>query len=141
MAVSSLPEGLVDDDVHIGFWTNKSLKPLSSSNLTLDPDSGGLLIAFLASYIATIARNEWKITRFLIYITLSTQWGNHDGIYQQRQAILRNLPLLEDVLLELLTMAWVWQGRRKYLRILPAALMAALNFAFTILTGWLSIVQ
>jgi hypothetical protein len=92
MATNVIP-GSLDDDIYLGFWINRSFDTVRGATLTLDRTRGGLLIAFLALFVSTSGRSVWKVARCLLHFAQSSE-GSNDGLHNQRQAILRNTPLL-----------------------------------------------
>jgi len=86
--------------------------------------------------LCSSARSLWKIARFLLHAvyTLPT---TQDGIYHQRQAILRNTPLAHDTALELLRTSFVWRDRAKkvHYRVLPVASLAAIFSVVSVAAG------
>ncbi|KAF2002997.1 hypothetical protein P154DRAFT_573407 [Amniculicola lignicola CBS 123094] len=131
-----LVESSIDDDVYTGIWINRSLGNVYGATLTLDQRSGAFLIAFLALYVGTTSRYFWKLLRYLIYHSLSSPLGA-DGIYHQRQAILRNTELAHDAALELLSVAFAWRRKSNgnWKRTMPIALLAAIVSALFIVAG------
>ena len=126
----------IDEDVFQGFWVDRSPKSTHGTRLTLDRQSSGLVIAFLALFVAATARSVWKIMRFLLHATLSS-CSSQDGTYHQRQAILRNQPLARDALMDLLRLAYVWRDKvhSGQYATLPIALIACLISAASIAAG------
>jgi len=120
--------GSLDDDILIGFWINRSFSNIRGATLTLDPGRGGLLIAFLALFVGATGRGLWKITRCILHFALSSD-ASPDGIYLQRQAILRNSRLALDAAVDLTEMSLAWKRRAHApnRRVLPAALLALLT--------------
>lgn len=132
----TLPTGPIDQTIYKGFWINQSLGTVRGATLTLDLQAGGLVIAFLALFIAVTARSVWKITRFLVYANDSTL-GKQDGVYHQRQAILRNQPLALDAVIDLCRLSYAWRDRakRSQQRILPVILIASAISVVSIAAG------
>ncbi|KAH9879753.1 hypothetical protein J1614_001776 [Plenodomus biglobosus] len=135
----TLPTWSIEEDIYKGFWINQSLGTVRGATLTLDRQNGGLVIAFLSLFIAATARSFWKIIRFLIYATVSIL-GKQDGVYHQRQAILRNQSLALDAVLDLCRLSWAWRDRAKgsQQRILPVILIASAISVFSVAAGLLS---
>lgn len=123
---SGVPNWSIDEDIYIGFWINRSVGTFRGAVLTLDRQTGGLLIAFIALFVGATGRSLWKIIRFLLH-TVHTAPTTQDGIYHQRQAILRNTPLAHDSALEFILASIAWRGRAKEAGsgVLPAASLAA----------------
>jgi hypothetical protein len=136
MSTTLLPSGALDDDIYTGFWVNRTIGLLRGVTLTLDRRSGGLFIAFLALFVGATGRGVWKITRFLLHFVLSAEF-NQDGVYHQRQAILRNALLAQDAAQELLEMTFVWRTRTEAAccKIMPTALLAALVSVASVTAG------
>ena len=133
---SFLPTGSVYDEVYKGFWINRSFGSLRGATLTLDRQAGGIIIAFLALFIAAAARSLWKITRFTI-CAIESASSNQNGIYHQRQAILRNQPIALNAALDLCRLGYVWRDRARgsQQRILPAILVASIISSASIAAG------
>jgi hypothetical protein len=114
-----------DDDVYLGFWINHAYNPVIGATLTLSRRDGALLIAFLAIFVAATGRNFWKIVRYCLHIYFSSDTSS-DGIYHQRQAILRNSQFAEDAALHLINTRFAWRkrGKRVDRRLIPVALVA-----------------
>ena len=126
---SSVTHSVTNNDIYLGFWTNWSYGRIRGATLTLTNRDGGLLIAFLAVFVVVAGRSFWRITCFMIHSALSSNTAR-DGIYHQRQAILRNAESGGSGLLRLIRMNWAWRTRTRahpYLRILPLMTFAFLN--------------
>jgi hypothetical protein len=131
-----LPTWSTDEDIYKGFWINRSLGTVRGTTLTLDRQAGGLIIAFLALFIAATARSFWKITRFLVHATGSTL-SKQDGVYHQRQAVLRNQSLALDAVLGLCRLSYVWRDRANggQQQILPVILIASAISVISVAAG------
>jgi len=105
-----IPDWPVEDDVHVGFWTNASRGALRSFMLTLDQKTGGYMIAFVALFVGATARSAWKIMRYLLHGYYASARA-HDGVHHQRQAILRNTNIATDTALQLMQARYVWRNR------------------------------
>jgi hypothetical protein len=116
----------ISEDVYVGFWINRSLSAVRGATLTLDRQSGGLLIAFLALFVSTTGRSFWKIVRFILHCYLSSSSRN-DGLHHQKQAILRNARLPNDAIVDLSHASMLWRRRTAgaVRRVLPVATIAA----------------
>lgn len=90
--------------------------------LTFAPllQGGGLLIAFLALYVSYTGTHFWKISRLVFHYSFSSRYMS-DGVYHQRQAILRNSESGSEAFWALLQASVVWKKRAKklYRRTLP----------------------
>ncbi|KAK0650719.1 hypothetical protein DIS24_g6616 [Lasiodiplodia hormozganensis] len=113
--------------VHIGAWTNWSHGPILGAKLTLDRQSGGLLIAALALFIVWVGTSFWRICCFTFHQVYSSDTAK-DGLYHQRQAILRNSGSAWRGLTNLLQAGWAWRRNPKLsvCHTLPMVICAAL---------------
>lgn len=120
-----LPTSTIDDDIYTGIWINHSRGDFRGARLTLSREAGGLVIAFLALFIAVTARGVWKLARYLLFVTGSSSI-EQEGTYHQRQAVLRNGSLAFDALWDLLRLGYSWRGRASKItrRLLPSILLA-----------------
>jgi hypothetical protein len=112
-------------DVYTGLWVNRSYGLLHGATLTLDRQKGAFLIAFLALYVSTAGKSFWKLVRFSLHHAYSST-ELPDGVYHQRQAILRNREYAPDAAWELLLASLAWRHRavNGQRRLLPLALLA-----------------
>lgn len=120
--------------VHVGTWTNWSRGAILGATLTVNRQNGGLIIAILAFFITLVGTSFWRICCLVFHRMHSTS-KPRDGLYNQRQAILRNSASAGSGLTSLLQMAWAWRRntRLSFCRTLPLILFAALcvsAFAF-----------
>lgn len=131
---SSVTES-VTKDVYLGFWTNWSYGRIGGATLTLTHRQGGFLIAFLALSAVIAGTSFWRVACFMIHYALSSETVR-DGIYHQRQAILRNASNGGSGLFSLLRMNWVWRKHTQaqpYRRILPLIIFAFFTYGgFTV---------
>jgi hypothetical protein len=130
----------IDDDVYLGVWINRSRgNGLQGATLTLDRRSGSLLIAVLALYVGATGNAFWKISRFILHYVLSST-THPDGVYHQRQAILRNSETPLDAVLILIkaTFSWRLRARRSYIRLVPVLILALLIWAAFSVAGRVS---
>jgi hypothetical protein len=104
--------------------------------LTLTRKDGALLISFIAIFIALSGKSFWRICCFVIHRCLSTTTPQ-DGLYHQRQAILRNADTPEDGAWRIVQvlLAWRSNARRPMLRLLPLAVLASLTFSVLLVGG------
>ncbi|KAL1625938.1 hypothetical protein SLS56_007084 [Neofusicoccum ribis] len=120
--------------IHLGTWTNWSQGQILGATLTLDRQNGGLLIAGMALFVTWVATSFWRICCLMFHRMYSTD-KPRDGLYHQRQAILRNSASAGSGLTSLLQTGWAWRRntRLSFCRTLPVMLFAALcivAFAF-----------
>lgn len=111
--------------VHLGFWTNWSHGAVRGATITLSRPNGGFLIAFLAIYVGMAGKSLWRLACFCLHISFSSPEPK-DGLYHQRQAILRNSDTAQDGAWRLLVsmMAWRRRARHPILRLLPLIIAA-----------------
>lgn len=75
--------------VYLGAWTNWSHGKISGLTITLTNQNGALLTAFLALFVTFTSTCFWRILSFTLHQHLSSS-SAQDGLYHQRQSILRN---------------------------------------------------
>ncbi|CAI6253498.1 unnamed protein product [Periconia digitata] len=128
--------GSGEDDIHLGFWSNKSMGKVAGATLTVNRQTGSIFIAMLALYVTATGRSFWRICRYFLHLYLSRD-TDVDGIYHQRQSSLRNIELALDTMLELLFANHAWRHRAKKvsLRILPVATFAAVIYIAFVAAG------
>lgn len=110
--------------VYLGTWINWSKGKVLGSTLTMTQRNGALLVAFFALFITYVGSRLWRIFCFAVHHAKSAS-GPQDGIYHQRQAILKNSSNATDGFLSWcqLLMAWRTIGNRTYQRVIPIALL------------------
>ncbi|KAF2185849.1 hypothetical protein K469DRAFT_532581, partial [Zopfia rhizophila CBS 207.26] len=74
---------------------------------TLSQERGGFLIAFLALYVTFTSKSMWTVACFIIHRRLYST-SRQDGLYDQRQAILRNAESAHNAVLSLLHAGLSW---------------------------------
>lgn len=114
--------------VHLGFWTNWSHGKVHGATITLTSRDGALLTAFLALFVAFAGTSFWRIACFALHQTYSSD-APCDGLYHQRQAILRNSTNGTAALSSFIRILWAWRQRanRPYRRIVPLIFFAVLS--------------
>jgi len=88
------------ENIYTGFGINRSFGKFRGATLTLDRQSGSLLIALIALYVGAVSGSIWKIIILLLH-AMFTSPNPQDGVHNQRQAILRNTPLAYDAAFDL----------------------------------------
>ncbi|KAH7176214.1 hypothetical protein EDB81DRAFT_621163, partial [Dactylonectria macrodidyma] len=96
-------------DIYTGFWIDWSRGPVVGATITLSLRSGLLLLSFIASFVTFVGTRLWCIFRFIIHQLLAKSSTN-DGIYFQRQSILRNSNTPLSAAWESIQQAWYWRG-------------------------------
>ncbi|KAK3317247.1 hypothetical protein B0T19DRAFT_488545 [Cercophora scortea] len=126
--------------VYLGTWINWSRGPVFGATLTLTRENGNLLIAFTAFYVGLVSSRFWRIFCLAFHRYYSTPTPQ-DGLFHQRQAILRNSATPESSLLSLGQLYWAWRrsAQRALWRMLPTFIFALLSIiAFTAASGFSS---
>jgi hypothetical protein len=120
--------------VYLGVWTNWSRGSFNGLTLTLSHKNGAILTAFLALLITFSGGRFWRIIRLFAHQYLSSEKAK-DGIYHQRQVLLRNTDSSSTALVKLFRLSWVWRKHAKlnaFRRNSGLMLLAALNTAIFI---------
>ena len=89
------------------------------ATVTLTRQNSGLLIAFLAFYVALVGTRFWRIFCLVLDWAFS-KTGPAEGVHLQRQAFLRNSPNPESAVWTLTGMYFSW--RKKSQRVWPRVL-------------------
>ena len=115
--------------VYTGPWINWSHGLILGSTVTLSERDGGLLTAFLGIFVTAAGAACWKIMSFALHQHRSPL-DPQDGIHHQQQAILRNTDSPIAAVFELARLVWCWRkdALRPFMRTLPIAALALLNF-------------
>ncbi|KAB5576596.1 hypothetical protein GE09DRAFT_627098 [Coniochaeta sp. 2T2.1] len=118
--------------VYLGLWTNWSRGPVFGATLTVTQSNANLLIAFLSFFVTYVGTRFWRIACLVIHYSYSSH-APGDGLYHQRQAILRNSTNAEDGLYTILCLGWVWRriARQTWYRVIPLII-----FASICVVGW-----
>ncbi|KAL1633282.1 hypothetical protein SLS58_011148 [Diplodia intermedia] len=109
-----------DDSIYLGVWTNWEHGKILGVTLTVTRAHGNLLIALVSLFVTIAGTSFWRVGCFAIHYIYSTKTPQ-DGLYHQRQAILRNAANGATGLWSLLQVfhAWRTTARNPYRRILP----------------------
>lgn len=109
--------------VYLGVWINRSLGgKITGSTITLTHRNGALLTAFLAVFVTFTGSRLWRILCFISYQLLQSHPSNpQDGLYHQRQAVLRNASDEKTGFLSLfyILLAWRQRAQKPLNRMLP----------------------
>ncbi|KAK0613547.1 hypothetical protein B0T14DRAFT_499015 [Immersiella caudata] len=120
-------------DVHVGAWTDWSRGKVLGATLTLTRQDSGLLIAFLAFFVALVGTRFWRVVCLLLHWYFSKD-SPADGVHHQRQAFLRNSPNPESALWTLARMGIYW--RQNATRVWPRV-VSLLALALACLVGFI----
>ncbi|KAI9756865.1 MAG: hypothetical protein M1815_002652 [Lichina confinis] len=108
-----------------GTWINWSRGRVYGATITLSAQDGGLLIAFLALYVAVTTSRLWRIVSYAVYQARARRTPQ-DGLRLQTQATFRNASSAISAAWNLLLIAFHWRllARRPFLRSLLWAVFA-----------------
>lgn len=76
-------------EIFTGVWTDWSLGCIVGAIITLSSRDASLILAFIAAFVTLVGARLWGIISFAAHQASATD-GKHDGLYYQRQVILRN---------------------------------------------------
>ncbi|QPC71273.1 hypothetical protein HYE68_002025 [Fusarium pseudograminearum] len=122
-------------EIYTGSWTDWSRGRVLGATLTLSSRDASLLLAFIAAFVTVVAIRLWLIIAFTTH-QFAAAGGKHDGLYYQRQVILRNVKSAPAAAWLFIQQAWHWRGiaRSSYSRTLPLALFCIIySVGFAIL--------
>lgn len=117
--------------VHIGTWINWSQGRIIGSTITLSERNGGLLTAFLATFVATAGVACWTILTYALHQSRAKQ-EKSSTIHQQQQVTLRNSGTPGAAAWQFIQLIWYWRKHtaKPLARTLPLLLVAILNIVF-----------
>lgn len=99
-----------DENVYIGFWTDRSKGGWSGSYLTVDHESGFYLISFLTLFVRLVGTHLWTMVTFALHQLRSTTEAR-DGLHHQHQFLLRNSQSSTVTIWDLAKVAWFWRDK------------------------------
>ena len=117
--------------IHTGPWINWSQGRILGSTITLSERNGGLLTAFLATFVATAGLACWAILSYTLHQARAPQ-NRASTIHHQQQATLRNAGTPSSATWQFLQIYWYWRKNAvgPLARTLPLLLVALLNIVF-----------
>lgn len=120
-----------DSIIYTGTWINWSQGRILGSTITLSERNGGLLTAFLATFVATAGVACWAILSYTLHQARAQQ-ERASTIHHQQQATLRNSGTPGAASWQFLQIYWNWRknAARPLARTLPLLLVALLNIIF-----------
>lgn len=124
-----------EQKVFLGIWTNWSQGKTFGSTITMTQYNGNLLIAFLALFVSFVGTSLWRIIGYMLHRIFSTN-AAQDGVYHQRQAILRNAANATDAIWDLTSI--LWNSRREtrsYRRLMPSLATAVFSVSAFAVAG------
>lgn len=125
MSYTSIPSDATDYyNVYHGVWINWSRGPVFGATITMTRRDGALLIAFIALFVTLVGTSFWRLSCFTLHYIYSTEVAQ-DGLYHQRQAILRNSANGASGLWRLGQSLYKWQASDKgaYRRLAPLIIL------------------
>ncbi|KAI0198859.1 hypothetical protein F4808DRAFT_462435 [Astrocystis sublimbata] len=134
--MSTVGVSINDKDIYVGIWTNWSHGRVLGSTLTVTDRNGALLVAFLALYVSFAGTMFWRLACFAFHYKLSSA-EEQDGVYHQRQVILRNSTTGLQGSEQLARMLWAWRkgARRLWGRIASMLAVALASFLLFAVAG------
>lgn len=116
--------------VYIGPWVNHSNGPIKGATITIHQREGGLLTAFLAAFVTMVGNELFKIICYISHQVRSKDTPQ-DGLYHQKQVILRSSPTPAGAVWLLLKQMLPWREHapRAFFRTLPWTLFGLLYIA------------
>lgn len=134
---------LANTQIHVGVWTNWSHGAILGKTLTLTRSNGNFLIAALALFVTITGTSFWRIFCFALHHSFSSE-APQDGLYHQRQAILRTSGTGVAGLWSLSRIAWAWRknaprvARRMLPTIATSICIISAFGAASIFSSWIS---
>ncbi|KAF1963780.1 hypothetical protein CC80DRAFT_433639 [Byssothecium circinans] len=112
----------------VGFWNNWSKDGAASLTLTLPSNASKVLLSLITLFIYIVGGCTWNIICFAAHQLLSTDKAK-DGLYHQRQAVLRNSMSPSSSLWYFIKLGRFWRSnaRRSWRRQLPFILINLLH--------------
>ena len=114
--------------IHTGPWVNWSHGLLLGSTITLSERNGGLLTAFLATFVTVAGAACWRIISYAVHQSRARQ-EFRDGLHHQQQASFRNNGTAGAAAWQFIQLFWYWRKQpiRPLARNLPFLLLALIN--------------
>jgi hypothetical protein len=111
--------------IYTGTWVNWSHGRVLGSTITLSARNGAILTSFLATFVAVVGAQLWKILCFILHQGRTTREPK-DGLYHQHQNVLRNSNTPGAAAWSFVKQSCHWWGRapRSLLRCFPWALFS-----------------
>jgi hypothetical protein len=96
--------------IYVGKWVNYSTGTLT---LTLSPKAAGFLASSLVIWLGLVATQSWSITKFCIHQCRARE-RPRNGFHHQQQAIVRNSPDAEGMIISITRSFWAWKSQFSY---------------------------
>ncbi|KAL8824813.1 MAG: hypothetical protein Q9170_008033 [Blastenia crenularia] len=119
---------ITNSTVHTGSWINWSHGRVVGSTITLSERNGGLLTAFLATFVTAAGVAFWSILSYSLHQARAVQ-EEQPTIHHQEQATLRNAGTPGAAAWQLIQLSWYWRKHaiKSIRRTLPIILLALFN--------------
>ncbi|OCK78531.1 hypothetical protein K432DRAFT_394700 [Lepidopterella palustris CBS 459.81] len=130
-------------DVYLGHWINWSYGVVQGSTITMSKRDGAILTAAIAIFLTFAGARFWRIIAFMICLFLAKD-SPQDGVYHQRQAILRNSSSAFASAWNFSLIVWAWRDKhchawRRVIPFIATALLTGLALsAASVLSGQIS---
>lgn len=107
-------------NIYTGIWINHEYGRILGPTLTLKTRDGSLLLSFIAAFVAVAGNRLWRIISYFIHQVLASA-DPKDGVFHQRQAVLRNNASSIGTAWTILQMTWFWSkvSRRAVVKTFP----------------------
>ncbi|KAK5956021.1 hypothetical protein OHC33_002594 [Knufia fluminis] len=100
------------EHIYYGPWINWAHGPILGATLTLGDRSGGLLTAFIATFVTIVGAQLFRILTYIFHQARSRQ-SVQDGLYHQQQVVFRNTTTPGGAAWTFLVQWWTWSGRAR----------------------------
>ena len=100
------------EHIYYGPWVNWAHGPIIGATLTLGDRSGGLLTAFIATFVTIVGAQLFRILTYIFHQSRSQQLAQ-DGLYHQQQVIFRNTTTPGSAAWGFLMQWWTWSGKAR----------------------------
>ena len=124
---------------YLGPWINHKYGVIRGSTLTLSSRDGGLLLAFVALFVALAAGALWRMVAFVTHQVRAAN-VDRDGLHHQQQDVLRNTESPGKATWEFIQLLFYWRKRtdKAFVRSLSMVLLSLVCLAFIGAAGVLS---
>lgn len=98
--------------IYHGPWINWLRGLIPGETITLGEREGGLLTAFIATFVTIVGAELWTILCYICHQSRSKQ-EPQDGLHHQQQVILRTYPTPGGAAWAFLQRSWYWAGKAR----------------------------